>query len=722
MDFSFSSPSRGGGGGQRKPLGKAQLLAEARTARAARAQAMGAQRQAAQQLAAARVLQRAARRCPCVRRLHLRTRLGDELDADLADCRPAAAGSLCRLCRRLMLFCDLRRSEDAERFRKLSLLVLKQPGEYCSSAVSDPRWFRHAARFGGLALQKLGTAGATEAGCGGTEIRLLVALTDSAGWQVATPDIVKAKAASARVLGALVSTHGLHSKLRALLLGRNCLYTEPLWAQAVLTLAARPVLVLDGRAKLDAVRRLVTFQFTIPGLISAVPSASIKPLQVVLPAVLQWLAVPQLQAGVAPTSRLTVAANCIDAALTGCRPVTSAALQRLVAVTIGLLQRLRQPDTVLVATKQEAEQLAAAWHPRVVKLLAQAAACNGATRQLDIPAQAESKSSETDAQKMEQHLPWTATCEVEPPTKSAGSAITIQQETCLFFALLYEAIAPFPAMQNELVSSLCAVSEPSLITTVWSVLMRGDSNGNLNSLLAAAATRNLGSHSLLQPLQLFLRMGLFIYVVLRDDEILGGGEQVQSFPLPLDQLSDALNLINQIAFRCLWDGDGLPYPKVDRDVCNRCIKLLGVLYQVDERARIKSAEVMPESRWRIGSSKLSKLFETELVRSSARATTIAAQMPHLPKRSAAQRLAAAERRRTAFSGRSDPSQRAETLRLQGLEAVARVDFQTAIQCLCAAIEIDSKNFLAFANRSGVMVRLASLKLGARPEPNILTRF
>ena len=58
-------------------------------------------------------LQRAARRWPCVRRLHLRKMLGDELDADLAAGESADAGSLCRLCRRLMLFCDLSLTGDA---------------------------------------------------------------------------------------------------------------------------------------------------------------------------------------------------------------------------------------------------------------------------------------------------------------------------------------------------------------------------------------------------------------------------------------------------------------------------------------------------------------------------------------------------------------------------------------------------------------------------------
>ena len=712
MDFSLSSAGgRAGGGGKRNPSAKAKLVAEARKARAQRAETMGAQREAERQLAAARVLQRAARRWPCVRRLHLRKMLGDELDADLAAGEPADAGSLCRLCRRLMLFCDLSLTGDATRFRKLSLLVLKHIREYCSSAASDPQWFRHAARFGGLALEKLRTASAMEASGNATdistEVRLLVALTDSAGWHVAKLDVAKAKVASARVLGTLVSTWGLHPTLRAVLLARNCLAAEPLWAQAVLTLAARPVLVLDGPGKLDAVQRLVVFQFTIPGLVSAAPSSSMKPLQVVLPAVLQWLAVPQLRARVAPTSRLAVAANCIDAALANIRPITSATLQRLVIVTTGLMQD-QQPGTELLATEQEAAQLAAAWQPRTVKLLGQAT-CNRDTQQADRIAQADPQSPIIDTAKVEpSQLPWAVTCEVEPPTSTADTGVSIQRATSIFFALLYEAVAPFPAMQNELVSNLCAVSEPSLLAMLWNVLVRGDSNGNLHSLLAAAAKRNLASHSLLRPLQLFLRMGLFIYVILRDDEILGDGEQMQAFPLPMDQLSDALNLLNQIAFRCLWDGDGLPYPKVDRDVCNRCIKLLGVLYQVDERARIKGIEVMPESQWRIGSSKLSKMFETELIRRSARATTIAAQMPHLPKRSAAQRLAAAERRRTAFSGRSDPSQRTEALRMQGLEAVTKVDFQTAMQCLCAAIDIDSKNFLAFANRSAVLVRLARL--------------
>eukprot|EP01043_Picozoa_sp_COSAG02_P039518 COSAG02_NODE_3127_length_7316_cov_6.965360_3_plen_722_part_00 len=711
MDFSLSGAGgRGGGGGGGKRAGKAKLVAEARRARAQRAESMGSQREAERQLAAACVLQRAIRRCPCVRRLHLRRLIGHELDADLAAGEPAAPGSLYRLCRRLLLFCDLSLIDDVARFRKLSLLVLKQPHEFCSPAVSDPWWFQHAVRFGGLALEKLRKASATAASGSSsngtdisTEVRLLVALTDSAGWRVAKPDVAKAKAASARVLGTLVSTWGLHPTLRAVLLGRNYMADEPLWAQAVLTLAARPVLVLDGSGKLDAVRRLVMFQFTIPGLVSAVPSSSMKPLQVVLPAVLQWLAVPQLQARVAPMSKLAVAANCIDAALANSRPITSATLQRLVAVTTGLMQG-RQPDTdCLSATEQEAAQLAAAWQPRIVKLLAQATASSGDAQQLDKTTQANAQSPNTGTSKMEPHLPWTVTCEVKPRTCTADPVVNIQQVTSLFFALLFETVAPFSAMQNELVSNLCAVSEPSLLAIVWNVL----SNGNLYSLLAAAATRNLGSHSLLRPLQLFLRMGLLIYIILRDDEILGDGEQ--AFPLPIDQLSDALNLLNQLAFRCLWDGDGLPYPKVDRDICNRCIKLLAVLYQVDERARINGTEIMSESRWRIGSSKLSKVFETELIRRSARATTIAAQMPHLPKRSAAQRLAAAERRRTAFSGRSDPSQRAEALRMQGLEAVTRIDFRVAMQCLCAAIEIDGKNFLAFANRSAVQVRLARLR-------------
>ena len=113
---------------------------------------------------------------------------------------------------------------------------------------------------------------------------------------------------------------------------------------------------------------------------------------------------------------------------------------------------------------------------------------------------------------------------------------------------------------------------------------------------------------------------------------------------------------------------------------------------------------MPELWWRIGNSKLSKLFETELIRRSSRAVAIATRMPHLPKRSAAQRLAAAESRRAAFKHQSDPQSRSEALRLQGLEAAARVDFQTALQCYCAALEIDGRNFLALANRSAVLVR------------------
>lgn len=681
MDFSFSSRG-GGGGGARKPSGKAKLLAEARKARAQRAKTLGAQREADRQLEAARLLQRAARRCPCVRRLRLRKALGDELDADLVS--PAAAGSLCGLCRRLLLFCDLRVPADVTRFRKLSLLVLKNLGDYCSSAVSDSRWFEHAARFGGIALQKLGSMekdgdSNTEFA---TEIRLLVALTDSASWGVVTSDVTEAKSVSKRVLAALVLTYGLHAQLRGLLLRHSHLANEPLWSQAVLTLAARPVLVLEGSAKVDAVRHLVLSQFTIPGLLACVPRASIKPLLVVFPAVLQWLSVPKLQAEVSPMSKLTVVANCVYATLESNRQISSATLQRLVTVATDLLQAT---GTEVLATEQEAAQLAAAWHPRNIKMLVQATVDDGVVQELN--------------------LPWTVTCEVEQPTNTAAPMRATQQGICLFFSLLYEAIAQFPAMQNNLVSNLCAVSEPSVLAIVWGVLLRGNSDGNLISLLNAAAKRNLGSHSLLKPLQMFLRMGLLVYVVLRDDEILGSQEQVQAFPLTLPQLADAINLLNQIAFRCLWDGDGLPFSTVDRDICSRCIKLLSILYQIDERARIKGTQIMPESQWHIGNSKLSKMFETELIRRSGRAASIAAQMSHLPKRSAAQKLAAAERRRTVFSGRSDPARRAEALRLQGLEAVGRVDFGTAMQCLCAAIEIDSKNFLAFANRSAVHVRL-----------------
>jgi hypothetical protein len=461
--------------------------------------------------------------------------------------------------------------------------------------------------------------------------------------------------------------------------------------------------VLDGAAKIDAVRRLVKFQLTIPGLLTVAPSASTKPLQVVLPAVLHWLSVSPLVTVVTSASRLSLAANIADATLTGNRPVHVATLQRMLAVVAGLLHVQCTTAAGSLATTQEAAQFAAGWQPRTIRLLAQAssnsktAVDDSAEMGLD-PSPATSDTAPAKAEV----VPWTY--EVEPSSTASvkpGEPVRSgHQGLCLFYSVLHDIIAPFPALQSELVSNLCAVPEPSLLGIVWGVLTTSD---NISDLLAAAATRTLGSHPLLRPLMLFLRMGLLVYTVLQDVEILGDGQK-PCFPLPLVQLGEALNLLNQIAFRILWDGDGLAFPTIDREVCDRCIQLLRVLHSVDERARASSKEVMPELWWRIGNSKLSKLFETELIRRSSRAVAIATRMPHLPKRSAAQRLAAAESRRAAFKHQSDPRSRSEALRLQGLEAAARVDFQTALQCYCAALEIDGRNFLALANRSAVLVR------------------
>ena len=702
MDFALGGGG-GKGGGRKGKGGKADVVAQARLQREARKKALEAQQRRDAEAASAATLHRAARRCGVVLRLRLRQELSGAWDADAATASAAPTGApagVGALSRRLLLFCDLGVAADAARFRRLALLVLKRMAESLAPAATDPRWWRHAARLGGLAARRLGTAGAVAAGGTskdfGTEVRLLVALTDSAGWGAATEAGAAAmKAASKRVTSELVLSWGLYDELRCLLVGRGLLAAEPLWAQAVLTLAAKPVLALDGAGKIDAVRRLVRSLLCVPALLAVPPRGSTKPLRVVIPAVLHWLSVSPLHSVVPAESRTALAANCVDAALAGDRPANAATLQRVVTVVAGLLTEEQ------LATAQEASQLAAAWRPQTIRLLALQSISEGTGAAQQPDAQAEGPA-----------LPWTF--DAEPPSSAALETVPNAgklgiHRLCLVFSALYQTVASFPAVQNELISNMCAVPDPSMLGIVWDVLTAGGSEATLRSLVAAAATRTLATHPVIRPLQLFLRMSLFIYSVLQDDEIISK-DSAAAFPLSLSQLRNALHFLNQVAFRVLWDGDALAFPAVDRDVCDRIVQLLRVLYSLDERMRVAATEVVPELWWRVGNSKLSKSFETEFIRRTGRAIAIAQRMPHLPKRSAAQRLTAANRRRMANVHQSDPRNRSESLRHQGIEAAARIDFHSALQCFTAALGIDHRNHLALANRSAVYCSLGDTVL------------
>ena len=190
-------------------------------------------------------------------------------------------------------------------------------------------------------------------------------------------------------------------------------------------------------------------------------------------------------------------------------------------------------------------------------------------------------------------------------------------------------------------------------------------------------------------------------------------------------------VLPRLVFRLVWgDGGGIEGSEspaaprilrgIEREVCDEACALLRLCYGADSRLRAaagsraheqQKAGLMEEQRWRIhGCSKLAKAFETELVRKTTRAVAVATRLPHLPRRSAAQRLAEAERRREALRRRGaesghGPRQRSEALRLRGLEAAARIDFRTALRCYSAALALEPRNVLALSNRSAVLCRL-----------------